>query len=532
MVAALLRVVHGGMQDSKLLTRKGRPDPRFFVKAFVRAGRFTTQWTRLDFDTRPALGATAVVTLPRKGHLISRLYLVTTLPDIAAPQLAARAWCADNGKVFAGPTFGWTNSVGHALVANAEVSIAGTRVESINGRLLEVMDEYYTPLEKVPVMDRLLQRNSTDFKPASVGRDTVTRAVTPLPFWFSNGDAGAFLPIDAIQADPVKVSVTFAAPGTLYTSTAQLRPPSPASNAAPPVGGEAYFPIANSSFFYRAPNPAEQGFDVSGLNGNPNQATRVGVVPNTFMPSAANLTVLGDTYLMAEYVYLDRPEANRFRIADIQVPVLQHYAFDPTDTVGAAAVNCYLKIPNPTRNLFFYLQRYEAPYWNAPFLATRDLSGGALGMDAVGGVTPWWPDASRIDPRVYTELVPAFVDRPSEPLDTINLIYEGKLYRYSTDAPSLFRSLIPSLEQRKSPWVNRYMYNLPFALQSGHLAPSQPCGEANLDKIVNINLQLGLRPYAGYSESTAVPRYLVYVWAETYNVLRVYGGRAGMMFAY
>jgi len=29
-----------------------------------------------------------------------------------------------------------------------------------------------------------------------------------------------------------------------------------------------------------------------------------------------------------------------------------------------------------------------------------------------------------------------------------------------------------------------------------------------------------------------VPRYLVYVWAETYNIFRVYGGRGGMMFAY
>jgi hypothetical protein len=75
------------------------------------------------------------------------------------------------------------------------------------------------------------------------------------------------------------------------------------------------------------------------------------------------------------------------------------------------------------------------------------------------------------------------------------------------------------------------MYNLPFAFQSGLLAPSQPCGEANLDKIVNINLRLELQPFAG-REATAVPRYLIHVWAETYNIFRVYGGRAGMMFAY
>ena len=193
------------------------------------------------------------------------------------------------------------------------------------------------------------------------------------------------------------------------------------------------------------------------------------------------------------------------------------------DTVGGATANCYLRIPNPTRNLFFYAQRYEAPTFNAPHLATRDLSGTET------PIAPWWPNASQIGTRVYQELTPGYVYRNSEPISEIQLVYEGSLYRYATGSPSIFRSLIPSMEMRKSPWVHRYMYNLPFAFQSGLLAPSQHCGEANLDKIVNINLRLGLQPFAG---TQTVPRYLIYVWAETYNIFRVYGARGGMMFAY
>jgi hypothetical protein len=516
MVAALLRVVYGGVQDSRLLTRKGRPDIKFFVKVFIRAGRFTTQWSRLDFDTRPTLGTAATITLPRKGHLISRLYLVTTMPDLATPQVAARNWCEANAKTFAGPTFGWTNSLGHAVVAAAQVDIGGARVETLDGRLLEVMDEFYTPLEKQTVTDRLLARDSTAFTPGRFGGPsaaTPTQVTTPLPFWFACGDAGTFLPIDALQADPVKVTVTFAAPASLYTSTAQVPLPQPLTT--PPVAGQAYVSLAASPLYYEDPS----GASVIGM------ATRVSSVPGITMPTAAALAQLGDTYLMAEYIYLDRAEANRFRLADIQVPVLQHYAFEPIDTIGSATTNCYLKIPNPTRNLFFYLQRYEAPAYNAPFLATRDLSG-------AGTNTPWWPNASPIHPQVAQELVPAFVDRRSEPLAWLNFLYEGKLYRYNTTAPSLFRSLLPSYEMRKSPWVNRYYYALPFAFQSGLLPPSQHCGQANLDKIVNINLQLGLRPFAGYADATAVPRYLVRIWAETYNIFRVYGGRGGMMFSY
>lgn len=513
MVASLLRVIYGGVQDSRLLCQKGQPNPAFFVKAFIRAGRFTTQWTRLDFDTLPTLGNTSVITLPRKGHLISRLYLVSTMPDISTSQQAARAWCTANGKTFAGPTFGWTNSVGHALLQNATIDIGGSRVEQIDGRLLEVLDDFYTPLEKVSLMDKLLPRNSSNFTPGEFGSTAQTQATTPLPFWFSSGDAGTFLPVDALQADTVKLSIQFRTAATIYTSSAQLS----TAGLRNPVGGEAYFPIASSPFYYLDPS----GTPVAGLNGNPTQSTRVTPVPAITSPTTQALQVLGDTYIMAEYIYLDRPEANRFRLADIQVPILQHYAFDPVDTKNSASVNSYLKVPNPTRNLFFYAQRYEAPSYNALFLSTRDLSG------ADTPIAPWWPNASQIDTRVYKDLQPAFVLRNSEPLRSIDLIYEGKLFRYSTTTPSVFRSLIPI---KKSPWVNRYYYNLPFALDSGFLPPSQPCGEANLDKIVNINLKIELNPLAGYTDT--VPRFLIYTWAETYNIFRVYGGRGGMMFAY
>ena len=123
MVAALLRVLNSGVQDDRLLPHSSNPQIKMFLKAFIRAGRFTTQFTRLDFDLRPRLGGKFSLTIPRKGHLLSRLYLVTTMPDIAAAQTAARAVCDASGVIFAGPTFGWTNSLGHALLSEATVDI-------------------------------------------------------------------------------------------------------------------------------------------------------------------------------------------------------------------------------------------------------------------------------------------------------------------------------------------------------------------------------------------------------------------------
>lgn len=512
MVASLLRSLNSGIQDNRLLPPPGSPQIQMFIKAFIRCGRFTTQFSRIDFDTRPALGASCTVTLPRKGHLLSRLYLVTTMPDIASPQVLAKKVADASGYTFLGPTYSWTNSLGHALLSQATIDIGGSRCERLDGQLLEVLDEFNTPLEKTTLMNRILPRLDNGFKVGSFGLGAPQVAVTPLPFWFSSGDSGAFLPIDAIQADNVVLTVTFNPVTSLYVCTAQKQPSNPTTNTA----GDAYFPIVGAPFYYSG------GSSVYGLSGTPSVSVAATPLPGFSMPRTFPL---GDTYIMAEYIYLDKPEANRFRLADIHIPVPQHYPFDPLDTLTLPRVRFPLKIPNPTRNLFFYLQRWEAVRYNAPFLATRDLSG-----DGVSA--PWWPDASGLNVYGISHYSPGFSTRESEPISAVSLVYEGKLTRYWSDAPSLFRSLLPSYEMRKSPWVNRYYYTFPFGLQNGLMPPSLQTGEANMDKLLNIDLMMDLHPNRGSINPNDVPRYLVHVWAETYNILRVYGGRAGFLFAY
>ena len=515
MAAPLLRLIHSGVQDSRLLQLKDNPDISIFNKVFIRAGRFTTQWIRLDFDNSPSLNNTSVITIPRKGHLITKLYLVTTLPDIKSAQVAALSTVPEAN--FAGPYFGYTNSVGHAIINETIIEIGGSRVERLNGRLLEVMDEFYNPLEKQISINNLLLRKDNGFNYKSYGINGLTNnvVVTPLPFWFSNGDAGLALPIDAIQADQVKLFISFNPMNSLYVSSAQVTKPS-----TNPVDGDCYFPIANSPFYVTDAS----GSPVYGLTGNPTIPTNVSVIPNIKMPSEFKL---GDTYIMAEYVYLDKPEANKFRISDIKVPIVQHYPFDPYDTQGLSKVNFNFKVPNPTRNLFFYLNHYDAIRYNAPFLATRDLSSADV------TIAPWWPDASGLEqPQHLSTIRSGFSTRDNEPLQSIRLVYEGKLIRFSSDAPSLFRSIIPSYEMRKSPWVNRYYYTSQYGFLNGLLPSSQPSSIANLDKILNIELQLILHPNTGSINPNNVNRFILYMWAETYNILRVYGGRAGLLFAY
>jgi hypothetical protein len=512
-VAGLLKQVTNGLQDERLEPVKGQPRIADIKMVAMKAGRFTTQLQRLDFERVPTFGQVATVEIPRKGHLITRLWLVATLPDIGAAQVAARSAAAAAVKTFAGPSFNWTNSTGHALVESAGLEIGGARVEQLDGQLMEMLDEFNTPMEKLQVVNRLLARNMTDYSAAAGAVAGQRQVVVPLPFWFSRGDAGGALPVDAINADLIRVSVGFRTLASMYYSDSR-------ATVAADVPGGALWTMPGSRFYMRDAG----GVVVPGLA----DTNLVIPIPGVTMPTATALS-LGDTYLLAEYVYLDKPEANRFRIADIQIPIVQHYPIQPQATLGASRIAVPLVVPNPVRAIYWMCQRVEAPLYNAWFLATRDLKDPRVAV----AVTPWWPDAAPLDQRGFSYPVPAFRYRDSEPISAAAIVYEGSLVRWRTQTPQLYRSINPSMDCVKSPYVNRYYYMLPFSeLGGGDVPLSAPIGEANFDRITKRWLHLDFAPYVGRLDPNQVPSYNVYVWAETYNILRVYGGRAGLMFGY
>ena len=434
MVAALVRLLHSGIQDQRLLPVG--IDTSVYIRVLVRAGRMTTQWQRLDFQQAPQFNQSAVCRLLRKGELITRLYLVSTLPDLYTPQ-------ANAAKIsgFIGPRFGWTNSIGHALVQRATITIGGNAVETLDSRLLEVLDEYNTPLEKVLDVNAMIGRVQNGFSETSLGNTSrPQQVIVPLPFWFCRGDLGAALPIDSLNVDVVNVGIQFRAATSLYYTDSR-------SDVNTYDDGSALWPILGSKFYKSDIN----GSVIPGISDQP-----VSVIPKVSMPTSL---ALGDTYLLAEYIYLDKPEANRFRLADIEIPIVQHTPIDPKDTQGAVYYQIPLEIANPTRHIYFMAQNFSANTYNAFFLATRDLSG----RDGV----LWWPDCQGLGFSYGGQLIPGFATRGSEPLALIELVYEGSYVRTSTENCAMYRTILPSLEERKSPWHNRYMYCIPFGINSG-----------------------------------------------------------------
>jgi hypothetical protein len=482
-VASLLKISATGMQDERLNATQPSLDP---IKSLIpKRGRYTVRYERIDFESTPQFGQQANAEIPVKGHLLRNLHLVVTLPDIYTPQDQAKAEAGQQN--FIGPTFGWVNSAGHALVEEATVDIGGKPIDRLDSRLLEVLDEFNTPLEKLRSKNKLIMRNMTNFTTSSFKGQT--QLTIPLPFWFTRDPALA-LPVDAINVDAIRLRLKIRALAEMYYTDSRALTTDPIS----------LWPLQGSKFY-------KKGNTLQTPQGLATTETRVNSL-QAQMPTTFNLA---DTYLIGEYIYLDKYEANRFRIGDIEIPIIQHYALPTIDTQGAPRINAEVNVPNPTRALYWMAQRQEAAALNAHFYASRDISATNLS----------WPDASPLA-SAYNPPIPAWrFQGGGDPFTGFALTYDGYV-RARTEAPQLYRSVLPSLEHTKSPYINRYYYTLSLSDQKA--PPSAPHGEANLDKIQRRTF------YAEMAKPGAT--YNIYMWGETFNVLKIYGGRAGLLFSY
>lgn len=525
MVASLLKVISTGIQDERIQFG-GKVSAAPFYKVFRRSGRFTTQFYRIDFDNLPQFGQTGYFRIRRQGHLVQRLYLVATMPDLYSAfqtqRDAAAAAAVDPSQVLL-PIYGWTNSLGHALVQEASIFFANERLDTIDSRLLEIMDEFNTTLEKTTAINRLIKRNDSNFAPTSFGNSLFpnatllpTQVIVPLPFWFARGDPASALPTDAISRDEMRISIRFRDINGLYYTDSRV------TENTSQADGTSLYPLLGAQMYVTDPT----GSPVPGINFDANDlAPNVSILPGVFSPLTQQLQ-LGESYILAEYVYLDEPEAVAYRLGDLYIPMVQHYALDPVSNLGSANVAVPLNIGNPVRDLYWMVQRVEAPSYNAHFLATRDLSNSETPF------APWWPDASGLSATIPAYLKPGFAWRDSEPISAAAIIYEGSLVRTRSEAPPLYRTIIPCLEQKKSPWVNRYLYNFPFGVKNLYTPATRSQGEANLDKIKRRELRLQIAPRTGFFDSANVNSFNTYTYVESYNILRIYGGRAGLLFAY
>lgn len=457
----MIRVISTGLQDiDRLNAPRGQPSLKYYRAVLRQRTRWASQFVRVEFDNAATFGTRSVVTLPVKAELITRAILRIELPDILTPQrTAAETYNA------AGPIWYWTNSIGNAICSNVQMLINNEVIDEMDSRLLEVLDEQTGDVNHFDTTNSLLYRNPYDYEDVVLTRIALptTNAVhIQFPFWWNRGIGPQALPIQALQKDKVQIACTFrpiqeCVYTESYTST----------NAGLPGPG----PIPT---FLGCPFFDQAGF----------------LIPGVTMPTELSFRA----YWLIEYVSLEDREAAAFRMADLQIPIEQHVALQPQTTNGAPVQRIPLYPGGLIRDMSWVCQRVEAPTYNAWFLFSREL-----GIDVAGGGKLWWPNA-KIPPFNYWDgyARPAFVDRRSDPITAATMTIRG-LTRFEHEGPSFFRSLIPALNCKRTPLVDRYIYRYDFGFwPTGGLADAlererdEMRGAANWSKLPRRELVLDM----------------------------------------
>ena len=484
--ATMLRIVSTGLQDRERLNApRGQPSLQFYQKVLRQRTRWASYWRRVDFDNKPEFGKTAIVTLPILGELITRATLVVDLPDIYEPQAAATT--ATASELF--PAWSWTNGIGHALCSTMEFLIGSEVIDTLDSRLQEVLDEQTGPVDHFNSKNNLIFRNPsayTDrsylgFEPPLPPQPQTVECVPP--FWWNRGPGPQAFPIQALYKDKVQIRCSFRpVQDCVFTST-------PTSATVPGPG----------------PLPTFPGCPLVDATGTPSGYT---------MPTKWNFR---DAYWIVEYVSLEDREAGAYRFADLQIPIEQHVLLPVVATNGSSNVRIPVEQGGLVREMTWVAQRVEAPGYNAYFLFSRDL-------------VQLWPDAL-IPNWDYGDgyLRPGFSDTRSDPVAAATFWVNGKR-RFEHEGGSLFRSLIPALNCRRTPLIDRYIYRYDFGFWPTGGLESKPLDEvrgfSNWDLLQRKELVLSMNiddcsPEVWSSEASLQTTYGPGTWAPVEDLFPV-----------
>tara|TARA_R110002074_G_scaffold8841_1_gene35764 strand:+ start:23747 stop:25114 length:1368 start_codon:yes stop_codon:yes gene_type:complete len=196
------------------------PETTYFVKRYKRHSQFAIQTLEVPFEQEAKFGGRVRAEIPRNGDLMREIYLKITLPEIDQSLITQdNPITGENEVVNTYPTY--CDSVGHALVRQADIRIGGQTVETINGDYLDIYEDMFTPQSQSLAIQEMVGRTyiRTGLGPASNvvyrtnnGFDAVgafpRTFLIPLRFWFTQ-DPNLAIPLSALKYQEVELNIDF-----------------------------------------------------------------------------------------------------------------------------------------------------------------------------------------------------------------------------------------------------------------------------------------------------------------------------------
>ena len=196
------------------------PETTYFLKRYKKHSQFAIQTLEVPFEQEAKFSGRVRAEIPRYGDLVREVYLKVTLPEIdqgLITQFNSISGETETVKTF--PTY--SDSIGHALVRQADVRIGGQTVETINGDYLDIYEDMFTPQSQSLAIQEMVGRTylRTGMGPASNvvyrtenGFDAVgafpRTFLVPLRFWFTQ-DPNLAVPLTSLRFQEMEINIEF-----------------------------------------------------------------------------------------------------------------------------------------------------------------------------------------------------------------------------------------------------------------------------------------------------------------------------------
>lgn len=172
----------------------------------------------ITLNGNPDFGRKSTVQFTRNGDLVTKVYLMITLPAVSLNTV----WTSTTSI----PQFAWVRRLGHAIVLEAELTIGGARIDKHYSVSYDVLYEltrntsqergYSAMIGDVSPLTRL----DTVRSDGQTLKDSYIMYV-PMQFWF-NKNPGLALPLIALQYHEVRIDYTFASLDSLTCRSQNL----------------------------------------------------------------------------------------------------------------------------------------------------------------------------------------------------------------------------------------------------------------------------------------------------------------------
>jgi hypothetical protein len=560
MGGGLMQLVAYGAQDIYLT---GNPQITFWKLVYRRNTNFAIESIEQTFAGAVDFGNRVTCSISRNGDLISKMYLVATLPSLTVQETASPIGTPGDaavleytiGNLTAGITnvigtnsaqsmhsvsAAWTEHVGHALIDEVIVEIGGQLIDKHYGVWLEIWNELTLSSEKEEGMDELIGPKKRHQLPMSAKNERIIHV--PLQFWF-NRNPGLALPLIALQYHEVKIIIQLKELNQLCTIV---------------LDGRGIQGDCRSDWVLDTDNVLSKF--PSSFMGVDNKNTASGCRIQGTGATVKTSKPLKNCQLWVDYVYLDTEERRRFAQQSHEY-LIEQLQFNgatstpstaTTEVTGTYRINfnhpvkeliwvyqdknrCCPTVANITKNAWFNFgwndhnlvyPGYLTDSATANVTGNNNLAANPFILDCVDGADmPLGTCGTPKDGRVHDFLSSSYT----------NKIQLNGHDRFAPRPNSYFSCVQPYQHHSRVP--ESQIYNYSFSLRPEE---HQPSGTCNFSRIDNAQLQYSLQPMVlpadaekGLSPNNEsyAPTLNLMMFATNYNVLRVMSGMGGLAYS-